>query len=229
MSLGTPAIAVAFLACLVASCSASKTTEPDFVDPDRPGRDANPEGVAYPTDHLGGAPRSGKRPGDRIPNFTFQAYVDGDRAGGLKTISLADYYDPQRTRHRILHLEVAAVWCLICSSYAEATVKAKDPLGKEGVVYLEVMVGGAGGSGGGPSLGEVDDWISRHHSNFTTGIDVHARRLASLGVPPQTMPWDIMIDTRTMEILDSTGGAPLDIVAYDRSFLQAVANRAPSY
>ena len=223
------ALTIGLLACLLASCSSSKESEPDFVDPDLPGRDANPEGVPYPTDHLGGAPRSGKRPGDRIPNFTFQAYVDGDRAAGLKTISLADYFDPQRTRHRILHLEVAAVWCVICSSYAEATVKAKEPLGKEGVVYLEVMIGGQGGSGAGPSLGEVDAWIARHKSNFTTAIDVRARRLAGIGIPPQTMPWDLMIDTRTMEILDSTGGAPLDIVAYDRSFLASVATRPPAY
>jgi hypothetical protein len=214
---------------LLASCSASKETEPDFADPDLPGRDVNPEGVPYPTDHLGGNPRSGSRPGDRIPNFTFQAYVDGDHAAGLKTISLADYFDPQRAHHSILHLEVAAVWCTICSSYADATVKVKEPLGKEGMVYLEVIVGGAAGSSAGPSLREVDDWVARHQSNFTTAIDVRGKRLAGIGVPPQTMPWDIMIDTRTMEILDSTGGAPLDIVSYDRSYLKAVAARAPAY
>jgi len=225
----TSLLSIGVLGCVVASCSSSKEAEPDFADPQLPGRDANPEGVPYPTDHLGGAERSGTRPGDRIPNFTFQAYVDGDRAAGLKTISLADYYDPQRIRHSILHLEVAAVWCTICSSYAEATVKVKEPLGLEGVVYLEVMVGGQKGNGAGPSLREVDDWIARHKSNFTTAIDVRAKRLASIGVPPATMPWDIMIDTRTMEILDSTGGAPLDIAKYDRSFLQSVATRAPAY
>ena len=43
------------------------------------------------------------------------------------------------------------------------------------------------------------------------------------------MPWDIIIDTRTMEILESSGGAPLDIVTYDRSLLKAVAGRPPAY
>lgn len=229
MRLATGVLTIGFLACIVPSCSSSKDHEPDFADPQLPGREANPEGVPYPTDHLGGAKRSGKRPGDRIPNFTFQAYIDGDRAAGLKTISLADYYDPQRIRHSILHLEIAAVWCAICSSYADATVIAKEPLGLEGVVYLEVMVGGQRGDGAGPSLREVDDWIARHHSNFTTAIDVRGTRLASIGVPPLSMPWDLMIDTRTMEILDSAAGAPLDIVKYDRSFLQSVATRPPAY
>lgn len=215
------------LLLVVLACS-NKPTEPDFPDPDVPGRDTNPDGVPYPIDHLGGTPRSGDRPGDRIPNFTFQGYVDGDRVAGLKTISLADYFDPTRKRHRLLHLEVAATWCPICSSYAAATTKVKVPLGEEGIVYLEVIVGGQTGTSG-PSLQEVDDWIDRHKSNFTTAIDVRARRLGSIGVPLLTMPWDIIIDTRTMEIVESSGGAPKELVAYDRSFLRAVESRPPAY
>jgi hypothetical protein len=221
-------LSAAFVAGAVASCSSSNSVEPDFADPDVPGRDANPDGVAYPTDHLGGHPRSGKRPGDRIPNFTFQAYVDGDRAAGLKTISLADYFDPQQSRHKILHIEVSAVWCTICSSVTEATVKVKEPLGKEGIVYLEVMTAGKSG-GVGPSLGEVDDWVGGHQSNITTAIDVRSRRLAGIGIDPGVRPWDIVVDTRTMEILDSSGGSPLDIVKYDRSYVQLVGTYEPPY
>ena len=116
----------------------------DFVDPQPPGHDTNPDGVPYPTDHIGGTPRSGRaHPGDRIPNFTFQAYVNGDRAAGLKTISMADYFDPKQARNKVLHIEVSAVWCSICSSVTDETVKVKDELGKEGVVYLEVITAGA--------------------------------------------------------------------------------------
>lgn len=223
-----PVLAAVLL--LVVACS-SKQDE-DFDDPDIPGRSTNPEGVAYPTDHLGGTPRTGSGkslvPGDRIPNFTFQGYVDANRAGGLTPISLADYYDPQRLHHKLLHLEVAALWCTICSSYADATVIAKEPLGQEGVVYLEVMIGGAN-SAVGPSLDDVSNWIDEHHSNFSTAIDEHGRRLSSIGVPPPTMPWDLMIDTRTMEILESSGGAPLDIVSFDRSYLTLVDESGPSY
>jgi hypothetical protein len=221
-------LTTALLAAAAASCSSSNSVEPDFADPDVAGRDANPDGVPYPTDHLGGHPRSGKRPGDRIPNFTFQAYLEGDRAAGLKTISLADYFDPQQQRQKILHIEVSAVWCAICSSVTEAPVKVKEPLGKEGVVYLEVMTAGRSG-GTGPALGEVDDWITAHQSNITTAIDVRSRRLAGLGIDPGVRPWDIVVDTRTMEILDSSGGSPLDIVKYDRSYVQLVGTYDPPY
>ncbi len=222
------AAALVVLGGVVASCSASKDSAPDFPDPDVPGRDTNPDGLAYPTDHLGGTPHRGKVAGDRIPNFTFEGYVDGDRAAGLKTISLADYFDPQQKRNKVLHIEVSAVWCSICSSVTTQTVKIKEELAKEGVVYLEVMTAG-NRPGAGPSLGEVDDWVARHQSNITTAIDVSARRTGSLGVDPGVRPWDIIVDTRTMEILESSGGSPVDVGAYGRSYLKAIASYPPAY
>ena len=213
----------------VVSCSGAKEKPADFADPQLPGHDANPDGLAYPTDHLGGTARSGRaHPGDRIPNFTFQAYVDGDRAAGLKTISMADYFDPKQVRNKVLHIEVSAVWCAICSSVTDETVKVKDELATEGVVYLEVVTAGAT-PGAGPSLGEVDDWVTRHMSNLTTAIDVRATRLAGIGVDPGVRPWDIVVDTRSMEILESSGGSPIDVATYDRSYLKVVASFDPPY
>jgi hypothetical protein len=210
-------------------CSSAKATPPDFADPQLPGRDTNPDGLAYPTDHLGGTARSGRtHPGDRIPNFTFQAYVDGDRAAGLKTISMADYFDPKQVRNKVLHIEVSAVWCSICSSVTDETVKVKEQLAKEGVVYLEIITAGAS-PGTGPSLGEVDDWVTRHMSNITTAIDVRATRLAGIDVDPGVRPWDIVVDTRSMEILESSGGSPIDVATYDRSYLKVVAATVPPY
>ena len=214
-------------AVAVASCSA-KNNPPDYPDPDVAGRDANPDGLAYPTDHIGGTPHRSKIAGDRIPNFTFAAYVDGNRAAGLKMVSLADYFDPQQKRNKVLHIEVSAVWCTICSSVTAQTVKIKEDLAKEGVVYLEVMTAG-NRAGAGPSLEEVDDWMTRHTSNITTAIDVSSRRLGSIGVDPGVRPWDIIVDTRTMEILESSGGSPIDVADYGRSYLKAVASYPPAY
>jgi len=220
--------ALVVIAGAMASCAASNDHPPDFPDPDVPGHDTNPDGLAYPTDHIGGTAHHSKVAGDRIPNFTFAAYVDGDRAAGLKTLSLADYFDPQQKRNKVLHIEVSAVWCTICSSVTTETVKIKEQLGKEGVVYLEVMTAG-NRAGAGPSLSEVDDWVARHSSNITTAIDVSSRRLGSIGVDPGVRPWDIVVDTRTMEILESSGGSPIDVATYDRSYLKVVASYAPAY
>lgn len=225
-----PLLLAPFLMAGIASCSASKESPQELDDPQLPGRDTNPAGVPYPTDNLGGASRAGGRAGQRIPNFTFQAYVDGDRAAGLQTVSLADYFDPTQQRYKIIDLQVAATWCSVCSSVTAATVPLKEKLAAEGVVFLEVIVAGNNPSAG-PSLGEVDAWMVRHESNYTTAFDVRARRLGGIGIDPRLVPYDLLIDARTMEILDSSAGAPqgFDVASYVRAGLKYVASHGPSY
>jgi hypothetical protein len=210
----------------VAACSSDDPPE-EVPDPDLPLVPTNPDGEPYPTDRIGGRKRSGSRPGDRMPNFTFQAYRNG-RENGLETLSLAEYYDPAQKRHKVLHIQVAATWCAICSSELEATVGIVEKAKELGIVFLEIIVSGAT-AGIGPSLAEVDAWIDRHKTNFPTAIDVRARRLSVLGVNGAAMPHDILIDTRTMEILDSSIGAPLDVGHYVLAGLDFVTKNPPSY
>lgn len=210
---------------LVLACGDSEVEA--FPDPDLPVVAANPDGVPYPTDNLGGRKRVGTRRGDRMPNFTFKGYRSG-RAGGLENIALAEFFDPSQKRHKVLHLQLAATWCTICSSELEATMSIAEPLRAKGVALLEVIVSGAH-AGKGPSLAEVDQWIDRHGTTFPTGIDVAARRLGAVGVSGSAMPHDILIDTRTMEILDSSVGAPLDVGKYDQAGVDFVDHSPPSY
>jgi hypothetical protein len=210
---------------LLASCS-SDDHPPDFVDPDVPGRDANPEGVPYPTDSLGGSERASTHPGQRIPNFTFQAYVNGDRGKGLQTVSLADFYDPEQKHHKVLDIQISQVWCTICSVETDSTSQLIAELTADGAVFLQIMTSGSDASRG-PALEEVDAWVDRHEMTYTLAIDVRARRMSGLGV--NTVPWDILVDTRTMEILDSSAGAPSDVAKYVRDGLQWVATHPPSY
>jgi len=215
------------LLVLVLAVSCKKDdTPPDFPDPDVPAHPTNPEGVAYPTDSLGGAERGVNHPGDRIPNLTFQAYVDGDRSKGLQTVSLADYFDPERKHHKLLDIQISAGWCSICSVETSSTSQVIDDLKKEGATFLQVMINGNGGATG-PALEEVDAWVDGHHMTYTLAIDVRARRMNGLGVT--TVPWDLLIDTRTMEILDSSAGAPADVEKYVRDGLDFVNAHPPSY
>jgi hypothetical protein len=214
--------------CLVLSLAAcaSDSGPADFPDHDVAGRETNPDGVPYPTDSLGGLERAASRRGNRIPNMTFQAYVNGDRSKGLQTLSLADFFDPDQKRHKLLDIQISQAWCSICSSETEATAQVVDALGEEGAVFLQVMTSGNDASKG-PALEEVDAWVDRHAMTYTLAIDVRGRRMGSLGVT--TVPWDILVDTRTMEILDSSAGAPADVAKYVREGLQWVASHPPSY
>jgi hypothetical protein len=216
------------LACGAAPASTACHHEPDEMDdPDLPVVATNPDGLAYPTDHLGGQKRVHTRAGDRIPNLTFRAYRNG-RAGGLETVSLAEYYDPAQKRNKLLDVQIAATWCAICSAEVDATVSVKDLMKEKGAVFVEVLVSGATASKG-PSLLEVDDWVDSHKTNFPTGIDVRARRLGALGVSADVVPYDILVDTRTMEILDSSAGAPRNVVDYFTPAFEWLAENPPSY
>lgn len=220
-------LSLAGMVAVTPACGSDDAPSP-FPDPDLALEETNPDGVPYPTDRIGGQKRRGTHPGDRMPNFTFRAYRGPGREGGLQTVSLAEYLDPEQRRHKVLHLQVAATWCSICSSELEATVSIAEPLKERGVVFLEVIVSGAT-AGKGPALSEVDAWIDRHKTNFPTGIDVAARRLGGLGVNGAAMPHDILIDTRTMEILDSSVGAPVDVGKYVLAALRWVEANPPSY
>lgn len=196
-------------------------------DPSLPAVTTNPDGIPYPTDHLGGTERSVLKPGDRIPNFTFRGYRDGDRSKGLTTISLADYYDPSAKRNKVLYVQFAGTWCSVCSSELEATVTITEKAKEKGIALLEVVVSGAT-AGFGPSNAEFDGWADRHHTNFTTAIDVRAKRTSAIGVKGDAMPHDLLIDTRTMEILDSSVGAPVDVGHYALEGLDFVDKNPPS-
>jgi hypothetical protein len=212
------------LVTAVASCSSAPA---ELSDPDVPGHDANPDGVPYPTDHIGPHARVGKNPGDRIPNLTFQAYVDGDKTK-LQTVSLADYFDPTSKKYKLLHILGSATWCTICGSVADAAAQVKPAFLPKGIVYLEVIVSGQT-QGKGPSGDEVTGWIDAHHSNYTVAYDVRARRMSTIGIDGTVMPYDVYVDPRTMEIVESSGGAPADIGIYDQQMLQKVVERPPAY
>jgi len=215
-----------FVLTLVLSGCSSDDAPPDPPDPEVPGRAANPDGVAYPTDNLGGSERASTHPGQRIPNFTFQAYVDGDRSRGLQTVSLADFFDPEQKRHKVLDIQISQVWCSICSAETQSTSQVITELKADGAVFLQVMTSGSDASRG-PSMGEFDSWVDRHAMTYTLALDVRGRRMGTLGV--STVPWDILVDTRTMEILDSSAGAPTDVERYVRDGISWVNSHPPSY
>jgi hypothetical protein len=127
----------------------------------------------------------------------------------------------------VLYVQFAGTWCAVCSGELDATVTITDKAKEKGIALLEVVVSGAT-AGFGPSNAEFDGWADRHHTNFTTAIDVRAKRTSAIGVKGDAMPHDLLIDTRTMEILDSSVGAPVDVGQYALEGLDFVEKNPPS-
>lgn len=174
------------------------------------GTATNPDGVPYP-DPPGGygrTARSGSTPGSVIQNFKFLGYPslpgDGTYPATLSTISLANYYDPCNKRYKMIHLSVAAVWCVPCNEETDAIVAAKSQLDAEQVVVLQALDDGP--TEGTPATQtDLDNWIQNHKSNFAEMLDPGLQNLGGF-FNAAAVPWNCDIDPRTMEILDSSEG-----------------------
>src|SRR5258706_7921177 len=174
--MGLP-LALVSLVVLGIGCSAPDPgTVLDYTDDSASAASKNPDGVAYPTAHLGGRARGvgqngkpNKTPGDVMRNLKFMGYPDGDASKPLQPMSLADFYDPQAKRSTIIHIMYSDGWCPDCQQELAVLVKAlKDPkvdYRKKGVVYLEAV--GEGTSQGSPAMKvDLDAWVNGHPKLF---------------------------------------------------------------
>jgi hypothetical protein len=171
----------------------------------------NAKGDCYPTTNIGFAPRAGGVPGNKIPNIRFLGWPNNDPAtktpstGELKTISLADFYDPKAEKYRVIRIVVAGLWCGPCNAEADFIVQnnISTDLAPLGVVFLQALVEGA--APGVPSVTpDLTTWVSNHALNFSAALDGPDK----LGIywKANAIPQNITIDARSMEILARESG-----------------------
>jgi len=216
-------VAVSFASIVLGACSSSSqdsglagTGQSQAVSAE------NPYGVAYPTQNLGYLARRGSVPGNIIEDYKFlghQAAADSgsvlDPTKPLTTVSLADYFDPQQklgpagTGIKVIHLSVAAYWCVPCNNETDDTVAVAASLTAKGVVFIQALDDGP--SEGTPATTtDLTNWITKHKSNFTEMLDPG---LANLGqfFDAAAVPFNANIDARTMEILSAGVGEPASV------------------
>lgn len=213
MTLSKLAFSMVAVLAFVAGCSSS-SSKPDAgvtdpgVDPNNPNACAekNPAGDCYPTANQGYNPRKGTIAGNRIPNFKFVGYRSLDlkkapSSGPTETIPLSDFYDPKATKYRILRLIVGSVWCGPCNQEADFIVQNNLPgdLATQGVVFIQALADGPV-VGTGATLLDLQGWIDKHQSNYTSVLDPQVKNLGVF-FPSSAVPFNATIDTRSMEIL----------------------------
>ncbi len=186
----------------------------------------NPEGIPYPTSNIGFTARKGTTPGQRIGNFTFQGYPDGDKSNGLQTVSLAQFYDPLHKRHRIIHIMSAALW----SIYDQQQAKVAAPMAatfaaKEAVWLIAISEGSTVGAPA--TKANLDSWMSSFKVPCTHVLDPGSEQLGPFFDVAAT-PWNGNIDARTMEILTSGTGALTSTQAIEDDLDDALALAASS-
>ncbi len=203
-------VALSSLVIAAGACSSSKPTNQGLAagGGDPTGTETNPYGVPYPTTGLGFKARgdvTSKSPGDKIKNFKFLGYVDSNKAAGLTTISLADFFDPEMKQYKLLHISVAGVWCYWCQQETLALTPLVSALKQKKVVYLTAL--SENNNHGPAAQADLDYWVNTWHTNYTQVLDPSNRDLGPFFLSAG-IPWNGNFDARTMEILSSTTAAP---------------------
>ena len=195
------------------------------------GNDSNPDGVPYPAPAggYGRTARTREHARERHPELQVPGLPDADRRrpypSSLSTISLADYYDPCNKRYKMIHLSVAAVWCVPCNEETAALVAANSQLVSRGHRRPPGARRRADG-GHGATPADLNNWIRTTTSNFTEMLDPNLQNLGGF-FNAAAIPWNADLDPRTMEILDSSEGWSGNVSSGDLALGSAVAAELP--
>jgi hypothetical protein len=195
--------------------------------------DQNAFGVCYPTSDIGTGARSNfgmnGAPGQRIANFAFTGFQASNTslvaAGAPDTIHLARFYNPSLQSIpniidgvpvKLIHLTVADVWCGPCNQETDfisggnwtgantAGASFAKELAPLGVVFVQAL-GDGPVFGTGATIGDLATWINHHQSDFTEMLDPNVQNLG-IFFDAASVPFNMNIDARSMEILSSETG-----------------------
>lgn len=175
-----------------------------------------PQGkVQYPEGPYG----SGK--GATIANYKFVGFVNAVAdSSQLQEIRLADFYNPTgdgvyeedspfepgSPRPRGLLLSVSAVWCAPCNYEADVILPEEYPKYKAlgGEFFVQLADGATPGKAANAKA--LEAWTKKYEVDYPMAIDP-AYQLGAL-FEADSFPANMIIDTRTMRIVDVVAGSP---------------------
>lgn len=163
--------------------------------------DAGMETNPYPDGPYGGFA------GDTIPNFSFSGYVNDHASDGPVEesgyVEGFDFQDIRRLgRYDYMLINIAAEWCQGCRVEAQQIPGLYPPWADKRGYVMSVITQDARS---GPALKRhLDAWISTYPINFTMVHDPQGFIDSEIG--PAVLPLNIIVDLRTMKILNLVYG-----------------------
>ena len=171
----------------------------------------------YPVEDIGSAV------GMVIKNYQFESYVNpaietGEDAQTL--LSMGDFFNPTgdgvygedtpfeagTKKPRALVINAGAVWCGPCKEEAANELpKHFDELAPKGMQLLFILFDSKK-PGEAATFADLDNWTGAFDVRYPAGIDPK-RHMADIGDPSQ-FPFNVIIDTRTMRIVEFVTGIP---------------------
>jgi len=209
---------LAALAGLWTSCSdsAGGMLYVPMPDADLSGGVVNPEGVAYPTENIGGQPRTATKAGQIFPNLTLEGVRSAATKDTPAVVSMAEYYDPTGARYDLLHVIGIFMWCPHCNNETNnlSTLPAWQADHRVAVVQIAML----GYGNAAPSWTELQKWVGDHNLTFPVLVDGQGAQLGQY-FSVNYVPLNIVVNPRTMEVLDVTVGEVSDCQAYEQGVL----------
>ena len=147
MKIASLSLSLAVLALAACSSSSTTATSSGGTNPDQGlagegdtaaagAPDTNPQGVAYPTDNIGTNPRSGDKAGNKMVNYKFLGYPNGDMSQGLQPISMATLFDPTGSTYKLIHIQASGTWCVYCKEETKTVVPLRQKLADRKVAWV---------------------------------------------------------------------------------------------
>jgi hypothetical protein len=116
----------------------------------------------------------------------------------LENVSLGSFYDPEGERYEILLVNTAAVWCSVCKTEHQTLPDHYAELAPRGLAIVSALF--QNNTGGPATLSDLVTWVEAFDVPFPMVLDPDYQ----LGdyASAETAPLNLVVDARTMRILD---------------------------
>jgi len=178
-----------------------------------PGVDSQPDGGAPST----GVPAKAATDGGMLfPNLTLQGLRSAADMAAPVAVSTWDYYDPDGLQYDLLHVMAIFLWCPHCNNETTDLSTIAAWQAEHRVAVLQIALQGYSSSS--PTWAEIQKWASDHNVAFPVVIDGQGAQL-SQSFKFDGVPFNIVVNPRTMEVMETDVGEVGSVQAYEQKFL----------
>ena len=157
--------------------------------------------------------------GQLFPNLTLQGVRSAATVDTPAEVSTSEYYDPSGASYDLLHVIGLFMWCPHCNNETNNLSAISAWQVDHRVAVVQIAMQGYGSAS--PSWSELQKWVGDHNLNFPVLVDGQGAQLKQY-FSVNYVPLNIVVNPRTMEVLDVTIGEVSDCQSYEQGFLTKV-------
>jgi AhpC/TSA family len=166
-------------------------------------------------------PRPDSEPRQIFPNLTLEGVRSKATMATPETISTSEYYDPTGARYDLLHVVALFMWCPHCNNETNDLASIAAWQAAHRVAVVQIAMEGYDYGSASPSWTEVQKWVGDHNLGFPLLVDGQGAELGKY-FPVNSVPVNIAVNPRTMEVLDVQVGEVGSTQSYEQGLLNSL-------